>query len=273
MNKRSLEHTLGDFKYSMILNDQATWPNEILRYLRRHHDLFLTWELRRTDENRAPMNPELAHIMASQFDRAIYGLRELLRPYSLLGYHCTRLTDGEIDHIHSNGMQPPSAKMLSRRIQKLCDAGLLESAIADRLRQENQADENYRRGLIWFCFFPPHLAGQFGIERLLRSWGGEALYNSHERDSLTGPILKRIGTPCLIEADVPIASFQRYTSLENHLYRQFLVDRGHHTNERLEHEDCATCSISASHVRRVIRFTEPDFIELTNCDSWTPPLT
>ncbi|SRR6266481_1808106 len=257
----------------MILNDEITWPEAIGQYLNQYHDLFLTWELRRQDNSNASVNFEQRRASASEYDQALYGLRDILRCHVLHGYHCTRLTDSEINHIRSSGMHPPNAAILRERIQTIQDAGLLESHIADRLRQVNQADETTRSGMIWFLFFAPYFAGQSGIERLLRSWGGEALYNSHERDPLIGPLLQSIGTPCLIEADVPIACFPRHSFLEVHLYRQFLINRGLETSESVHLGECATCSIPASNIVRIIQFSEPDFVALTNCDTWRPLLT
>jgi hypothetical protein len=58
--------------------------------------------------------------------------------------------------------------------------GLINWAAATAFASKNQAGDLNRAGKIWFCFFPPHHAGQRGIERFFRYWGGEALYNSHQ---------------------------------------------------------------------------------------------
>ena len=255
----------------MRLNDERTWPAEIVKYLEQHQDLFLAWELKGAGMG---SSFEDARAFARQYDRAIYGLRAVLSRYSLeSGYHCTRLTNAEIDHIVSNGLQLPNLDMLQARIQAIHDAGLIDAHVADRLRTNNQADEKNRAGMIWFCFFPPGIAGQGGIERFFRHWGGEALYNSHERDPLTGPILEKIGTPCLIEAEVAMASLEVHSFLDTHVIRKFLVNRGLETGEPTDHEDRAKSPVPAANVRRVIRFPEPDFITLTGCSSWTPPLS
>lgn len=73
---------------------------------------------------------------ALKFDHAIYGLRAVLDPHVLHGYHCTRLTEQEIGHIVANGMQLPNASVLSERIQNAQEAGLIDRHAADRLRAE-----------------------------------------------------------------------------------------------------------------------------------------
>lgn len=254
----------------MIFNDEATWPEQLVGYLEQNHDLFVDWERRpaRSNHNDIHANRDAA----LKFDHAIYGLRDALDPYALHGYHCTRLTEDEIDHILTNGMQLPNASVLSERIHKVQAASLLDRNTADKLRTANLASESNRAGMIWFCFYPPRYAGQEGTERLFRSWGGEALYFLHEKDPATGPALKSFGVPCLVEADVPIASLAHHSFLEIHFYRQFLINRGLETVEDIHHESCAVQPVPARNVRRIIRFPALDFVALTQCDLWVPPL-
>jgi hypothetical protein len=169
-------------------------------------------------------------------------------------------------------MQPPQLSILVARIRHVEADGLISADIADRLIEENQAAENGRKGLIWFCFFEPRLAGQSGIERFFRRWGGESLYNSHERDPLTGTALRTIGRPCLIEVEVPVSTFGRITYLGEKAIRRFLLDRGYDTGESWEHEDKARSPIPAVNVMRFVFHGEPDFATLTGCESWNPRL-
>ena len=89
---------------------------------------------------------------------------------------------------------------------------------------------------------------------------------------MTGPVLARIGTPCLVEADVPIASMKGPGFLDMKVARQFLMRRGLRSSEPVEHEDRAVQAIPARNIRRIIRYPERDFIELTHCDRWRKPL-
>jgi hypothetical protein len=194
----------------------------------------------------------------------------VLNNHVLHGYHCTRLTDDEIAHIESNGMQLPDGAMLKRRVEALERAGRIEAQVGRAFVAENSADDTNRAGQLCFCFFPPHLAGECGIESLLRYWGGEALYRWHDCHPERGRILGTIGVPCLVEADVPIASLNELSFLEENAVDQFLHTRGHATKGR--HQDRARRDISATNIRRVIRYPEADFIALTRCDAWRKPL-
>jgi hypothetical protein len=240
------------------LEQPAAWPTELRAYLDAHHELFLGWET--------------GKVAPQAYDTAIYGLMNALQPYAITGWHCTRLTDAEIDEIVRNGMQLPDAAMLARRIDALVEAGQLARDIAQRLNAENQAGERNRAGMVWFCFFPPRVRGEVGIERFFRQWGGEVLYNSHERDPVTSSAICCIGTPSLVEADVPIASLARGGGLSFKIARRFLISRGYHSKEPVDHEDRIKRPLPANYIRRVVRFPGQDFIALTGCDTWNRPL-
>jgi hypothetical protein len=243
------------------LEDVNSWPDDLLAYLKKNHKLFLDWEEAHSSRVAPP-----AH------DRAIYGLQDALQPYAITGWHCTRLTRAEIDTIKSTGMQLPSAAMLNQRIYAVLKEGLLTKPVADRLKADNQAAEEYRAGIICFCFFPPRFGGQSGIERFFRHWGGEALYNSHERDPETGIAICRIGRPCLVEADVPIAALDPCSSLCTKVAWRFLIHHGYSTNESVNVEACAIQPLPMETIRRVIVYPDPEFIKLTGCDKWKPRL-
>lgn len=58
------------------------------------------------------------------------------------------------------------------------------------------------------------------------------------------------------------------------LVRIYLISRGYETDEPVEHEDKGVQPIAANCVRRVIRYPERDFMELTGCATWRrPPVT
>src|SRR5665213_3526379 len=115
-----------------------SWPGDLRTYLSKHHALFLDWATGAT------------HVPASAYDRAIYGLRDVLQQYAITGWHCTRLTPAEMATIAADGMQLPDAAMLSRRIDALQGAGLVTDAIAERLKADNLADARSRAGMVWF---------------------------------------------------------------------------------------------------------------------------
>lgn len=198
----------------------------------------------------------------------VLALERLLRPHTLeSGYHCTRLTDAEIDSILQTGMQLQNADSLRRRIQTLHAAGLIDDTAASEFTNSNSADDANRAGMIWFCFFPPRVAGESGVGSLVRYWGGEALYRWHWKGA-RGALLQRIGIPCIVVADVPIADINQNSSLSTRFVRRYFQNRGGDIREEVDHEGYAISPLPAATIRRIIRFPDPEFLRLTGCDTW-----
>ena len=167
----------------------------------------------------------------------------------------------------------PTVRCSRARIDAVAEAGCLAPDVARLLKSSNQADEENRTGTVWFYFFPPGRAGEDGIGRFFRHWGGEALYNSHERDPVSSQAISCIGTPCLVEANVPIAALARHCGLEFNILRRFLVGRGLPGQGSADYEGRIVRPLPAANVRRVIRFPSPDFLELTRCLEWVRPIS
>jgi hypothetical protein len=265
----------------MILADLDTWPSPLMAYLASQHQMLAAYARHESTFNQMDFDSEGDYVPMSMrpsnphfhgYESAWLKINNILKPTTLRGWHCTRLTDQEMEHIRSQGMQPPNLDILVQRIRRAEAAGKFGPEIAARLITENQADDDGRKGMIWFCFFEPRLAGQSGTERFFRRWGGESLYNSHERDADTGEALRLIGRPCLIQADVPISSFGRISGLGQKVIRRYLLAHDYDTGESWEHEDKARAPISAANIVKFVLHGDPEFTNLTGCDSWKPPL-
>lgn len=231
-----------------------TWPPDVLAFLEAHYELFLDWE-----------NSD-GEVSARSYDKAIYGLRDVLAPYFLKGLHCTKLTPDEIQLIKTGGMSLPNETLLANRIDATARQGFISSDVASRLKADHDAASQSRAGMVWFCFFPPHIGGESGIGDFFRFWGGEALYRSHHNDPITGPAIEAFGIPCLVEALVPIASLKG--ALEFKIVRRYLISRGFQTSEPVDHEDRTVAALGPERILRIIEYPDPEFIALTGCDRW-----
>jgi hypothetical protein len=256
----------------MVLDDESTWPRDVVRFIDRRRDLFDDWEGPTAEARIRDISPgdhsNGPRFSARQYDEAVLALRRILQPYTLQsGYHCTRLTDAEIDTILRNGMALQNAASLRRRVQALQGAGLIDADSAAEFEKSNSADDANRAGMIWFCFFPPRIAGESGIGSLLRNWGGEALYRWHPKGERRA-LLQRIGTPCIVVADVPIADLNENSSLSTRFVRRYFKNRGGDIREEVDHEGYARSPLSAETIRRIVRFPDPEFLRLTGCDTW-----
>ncbi len=240
-----------------MISDKSTWPTDVSDFLEANLSQFEGWQCSCcTNEN------------PSGYDSLVEEFRDILKMYSLIGYHCTKLTKEEIEGIRANGMFLQNAITLNARIDRLLRGGLICSGVAQCLKDKNQANDGNRASMLWFCFFEPFMAGESGIGRFFRSWGGEAPYNSHERNPVTGTALRSIGIPCLIKANVPIASMSDSKFPDGVMARVLLSHLGHQLRIPIEHEGYSTKNISAQNVIEIIEHPSARFMELTRCEAW-----
>ncbi|MGF1752098.1 hypothetical protein L4C33_00655 [Vibrio makurazakiensis] len=241
---------------SIVIEDMATWPAEIVEYLDKSHSSFLGWET--SDENRVP---------PQEYDKAVYDFRRVLKPFHLIGYHCTKLTKDEIEEIRLNGMILQDLESLTKRIEQLKLAGVISGTVASALVERNQANDSNRARMLWFCFFKPY-RDSYGIHRFFRSWGGEALYVNHEGLEVTGRVLKSIGVPCVIEAKVSIESLNEHYYPYSQMVRVYLSSKGYIADDGCELEGYSTLNIPAEQIIAVHEYPSDSFRELTHYDQW-----
>lgn len=242
---------------SIIISNTSTWPAEVHDFLKGNLKKFEGWECScHTQAN------------SSEYDSLVQEFREILRSYSLIGYHCTKLTRDEIESIRINGMSLQNADSLNARIDRLLHNKLVSHEVAQFLKDTNQANEGGRMAMLWFCFFEPFFAGEDGIGRFFRSWGGEALYNSHERNSITGAALRGIGTPCIIKANIPISSMKDSKFPDGAMVRVLLSKLDHCIRIPIKHVGYSTQNIAPHNIIDIIEYPSETFAELTKHKGW-----
>lgn len=205
----------------------------------------------------------------SSYDSLVEELRDILRRHSLIGYHCTRLTKEEIESIRVSGMVLQNSESLDARIDRLLHDNLIDAEVACRLKGRNQADDDNRSHKLWFCFYNPSIASESGIGRFFRSWGGEALYNSHESDPYTGKVLRTIGTPCIIKVNVPIESMKESKFPDGAMARVLLSNYNHQLRIPIEHGGYSIKNIPVERIIEIIEHPSKEFNELAKCDGWS----
>jgi len=104
-----------------------------------------------------------------------------------------------------------------------------------------------------------------GLYRLLRYWGGEAIYGHHEEDSAVKDALSRIGTPCIVVATLQPSDVDTFGCFEERLIRLW-IDRD---KPEAHSHDCDTQVKGRSvPVLEVIEYADPRFEDLTGCSNW-----
>jgi hypothetical protein len=256
-----------------------TWPKSIVEILTESFEVLRNYERERKRidvaarldvrlRNWRPPNP-----FSQRRDIVLQRIDELIADEDTLGFHWTRLHAEEIISIKREGLQPLSAAKLRFRIEERIKAGDIPAGLGRRLLADHQADDDHRKGMIWFVNSRSCLTDCSGVFRLFRNWGGESLYNSHERDPETGPLLQSVGVPCIVVAVLPISRIRTYHNVAEKFIWSFLGKHGIKTDHSPELEGYLEEPIQPAQVRSIIDYEDQRFEALTRCKSWPWSIT
>lgn len=238
------------------LGHVSSYPEALLDVVRQEIEVFRAWEF------------DLPGKAAKSYDQSMDRLCDVLQSYQVRGWHCTKLTPEEILEVRSNGLRVLSLALAEQKVDALVRAGRLTPSWRDALLQESRASDENRRGMVWFCFFKPRYAGESGISRLLSHWGGEALYWAFEDDAEIGPVLREIGIPAVVEADVPVSDLRSADRVATSVVRSYLKSLGENVVEPIATEHYAVRDLSSDCIKRIYEFPSVEFARITGCNSW-----
>ncbi|WP_437785387.1 hypothetical protein [Sorangium sp. So ce1097] len=216
---------------------------------------------------RPPPNPHAEHR-----ERLLIECSQALSDVDIIGYHCTRLHESEIQSVMRTGLRSLDSELVTQRIRDRVSAGDILGHIGEKLIAKHQAAEECRAGMVWFALTTGLLQDESGIYRLFDYWGGEAIYIAYEDDPEIGSMLRRLGIPCIVEAVIPAAAIVDL-EIEERLLQWYLSERDIDTGHSPECEGYTMSSVGPERIRRVIRRSDPDFEQLTSCDTWQEPPT
>ncbi len=262
----------------IALDDEATWPPGVCALLDDHLHVLRSYESERArieqlrDDPTTRHRPRPSNPHAAAREQVSLDVQALVEDAFLIGYHCTRLHDDEITSIRTQGLRPLSSQLAQERVLRRLAAGDLTGPVADRLLAHSRADDallpERRTGMTWLIFTTAPLRQEDLVWRLFTFWGGEALYISHEDDDEISPILRALGTACIVEAMVPIKAVDTYVPMGERIVRRYLHHRGIDTGHDPEVEGSVRTAIPGEAVRRVARRSDCDFEGLTECSRW-----
>lgn len=263
------------------LSNQETWPKEIVAELDVGFAILAAYE---EDKRRVEKlcekdifarvdPPELRHFR--ERDLFVKRIDSCLNDWRLLGFHCTRFHESEIEIVKEQGLKPLSEELAYGRVRRLHEIGVIQTQVALRLLSENAVNNNHgdRLGRLCFIFSRSTLRHEGDVFRLLSNWGGEALYWAHENDPEIAQVLKSIGRPCIVQVAVPIAMLNTYSSVGEKVISVFLHTHGAATTDDGLLEGSLDQALVSDHIQRIIEYGEPEFEMLTDCAEWGCCLT
>jgi hypothetical protein len=257
---------------------ETTLPQQLRAALSAHASGIAAYQSERARIDRAaegdvvlridrPANPH-QHV----WDTVLATAEQAVAGRRLVGFHAARLMADEIADIKANGLKVLSEDFLHRRLSKVEASGSMPALIIAALRASNLAAQTNRSGRTCFCFTRETFRDERAVHRLLRSWGGEAMYAHHERDLRIGSVLRKVGTPCIVVAAIPVEDIKTYVPIGECLVNMWC---GKH-NIRTEHapgfEGHTRKDTGAANIVRVVEFGDAEFDALTGHRQWRDPL-
>jgi hypothetical protein len=124
--------------------------------------------------------------------------------------------------------------------------------------------------MLWFVCGASILKLELNVLRLLRSWGGEALYNSHEQDPVSWPTLRSLGKACIIKCRL----LPQQINLPRHglgakIEEAFLQNRGVSTPNDPQFDTHMKQTLPAEQILNIIEKDDPEFLSLTDYETWS----
>ena len=263
----------------MRLDEELTWPRGVLALLEGNVALLRDYERARAERDKRMEDDDMARLepdtnpFRERRDAVLAALAEVVNGVSLVGYHCTRLTEFEIKSVREAGLQTLRPSLFEGRIAQASNQGLLPSVVADRLLRNNEGRNDHRAGMIWFIFRVGDLRDESGVTRLLSYWGGEALYGSHENDPHVEPALRSLGKPCIVEALLPAAGIESHCLVSERIMRVFLEERSIRTGHGSGMQGYVTADVPAASISAVITGDDGAFERLTGASTWYDALS
>ena len=248
----------SDFDNHIIIDQITTWPESIYNLIDSSKSDLKNYinEKKRIEEISNWANrPKNAY--EDKWNSVVDLIGSYLQGKKLIGFHCSRLMDDEIENILANGLVPLNSNFAKQRINTVYERGLITSDLKERLLVKEEPSEEYREGTIHFFHNTSTFRKEMLLHLLFKSWGGEAIYSGFEQDKS----LQKIGIPCIIVASIEYQELIKFDVCKQML-RIFLGDIYDF------HEDFDSSVNKKINVLAIIKRGSELFNFLTNYEEW-----
>ena len=254
---------LKDFKDHIVLDYIPSWPKELPSLIEHSKEKLKSFlnEERRRDIRREDNYRYRVHLAENEFRggwNSILAKTEIiLSNKKIIGFHCTRLMDSEIDEVIDIGLVPLNSDFSNQRIIKLYNNGVIRRELMEKLINKEEFKDENREGNICFFHCLSTLQNEGGLNRFFKSWGGEAIYLGFEQNT----ILQKIGIPCIVVGSLDISDLSVYPSLSKRIVCFYLNDSYYPT-------DFDSFIRKNVKVIEIIKRGDSRFSSLTHIDNW-----
>ncbi len=254
----------------IILDDLGSWPVDAREVLEARIEDITCYLREECRIDKAAETNVLLRIDRpdNRFEEAWKStLKELhgcLEGLSIIGFHCTRLTEAE--DIELNGLRPLTRRFAEERITRLESQHRLSSPVAEALMNSNNTEDLNRAGRVCFFHCLSTLKVEVGVVRLFKSWGGESIYRQHETAPIAMDELRRVGSPCIVVGSLKLSEVNNFVSIEERIIRSWL------DSEEKGLADCDSHIFRTVTALEIIQRDDTRFEQLTGCSKWSYPI-
>lgn len=206
-----------DFQNHIVLDWPVTWPVSIISLIEKEQKNLKAFlkekkrieKVRSQSKNICDRVKKYENEFKMYWDKTIYNIQEIIKNEFIVGIHCSRLIDYEIEEIKNNGLQILNSENAIDKINTAFNKGFLSNESRNDLLKIDVFNDNDRKGMLccFLCFST--LKESEGIDCFFESWGGESIYYFAKRKEE----LKKIGMPCLVLLSIKISELSFFYKL------------------------------------------------------------
>ncbi len=171
------------FDNHIILDQKDSWPNDVQNLIENSKQSLKSYlkdenqidKLCRTDLKIRYNRPR--NIYTKKWDEINNDIETILQRHLIIGIHCTKLMEYEIENILENGLKPLSHGFANKRIKTLYKKGIISTELKNKIYGKAEFSAKNRNGKIFVFHCLSTLKDEWGLNKLFGLWGGEAIYS------------------------------------------------------------------------------------------------
>lgn len=193
----------------IVLDIMESWPKEVKEILEENKDELIKFSDSKHDIDilRAKFPISRSNYFEIEFqevyDDVFDYINEIMSGKNVIGFHCSRLIESEIEIIKKEGLKPLTGNLTEMKLKMIKKDNLLDAKIIKKLKENNKSDVQGRMNKIFFIHCINNLI-EFAIDHpLFRFWGGETFHFENKYDNEIAKQLQTIGEPYIIVSNIP----------------------------------------------------------------------
>lgn len=263
-------------KMCLEIEDMDTWPKEFLKLATSNKKLILSYHkaLKKIDNacEEDVMKRFLLpkNIYLNEYEKLLAELNAILIDYNLIGYHCTKLTELEINDIKYNGLKVLSSDLITKRFCLAERQGFISSEDASNFLKSTELEsvlnhkQGVREGTLWFCSNRSTLREPGMVQSFFEFWGGEAVRRNYKIQEQGMMQLKRIGNPCVVKCSIPFKDIKNVLrEYAEYLVSYFISKDIENPEPSAKFDIRIARDLDASEIENIFDISNPNFEKLT----------